>query len=66
VWDPDLFQGRTVVYVGAVSDAIRDAFEEVEPTQQIVHQVSGLPVAHWQVTVCRGFHGFGELQTRGY
>ena len=66
VADPDMFRGRTVIYVGELSPAVREAFEAVGPTRTVTHEVAGVRVAAWEVTVCRGFRGFGRLAPGGY
>jgi 4-amino-4-deoxy-L-arabinose transferase-like glycosyltransferase len=66
VHDPEAFRGRTVIYVGGLSNPARTAFATIEPSRQVVHQVAGLPVAAWEITVCRGFRGFPGLYRGGY
>ncbi len=58
LYEPEAFLGRTVVFVGEPTPAIRAAFERVMPCQVVTHEVNGHPVARWTVTVCRGFRGF--------
>jgi hypothetical protein len=62
--DPECFVGRTVLFVGEVSPALRAAFEQVGPSREVVHEEDGRPVARWQVTICRGFRGFPSLAGR--
>jgi hypothetical protein len=61
VQDPQAFAGRTVVFVGDLSPALRRAFESLESPQVVVHREGGQPVAMWTVTVCRGFRRFEPL-----
>ena len=61
--DPRSFEGRTFVFVdvGILPNEIRDAFDQIEPTQRIWYSEDGIPVAFWDITICRGFHGFAKL-----
>jgi hypothetical protein len=61
VADAPAFAGATFVYVGGVNDAVREAFEQVGPTETVTYQEGNQPVARWTVTVCRGFRGFRAL-----
>ena len=57
----EAFRGRTFVVVGQLSASTMKAFDQVEPSRQVVYFQGGRPLAGWQVTVCKGFRGFQEL-----
>ncbi len=65
-WDPEEFRGRTMIYVGEMTPAIVAAFQHVEPSRLVAHDVGGLRVAAWTVTVCHGFRGFAHGHDGGY
>lgn len=56
--DPWAFAGRTFVVVGASPDALRPAFDSVEPLQVVTYAEHGQPIAVWTVVVARGYRGF--------
>jgi hypothetical protein len=59
VTDPEPFLGRTFLFVGIPSPLPRlSAFDEIGPTMEVHYEEAGVPVACWQLTVCRGFRGF--------
>jgi hypothetical protein len=60
VQDWQQFAGRTFVFVGDVSPTVRAAFEQVETPRLVLYQERGQPIAAWNVTICRGFRGFGQ------
>jgi hypothetical protein len=59
VSDPEQFVGRTFLFIGDHHE-IRNtnAFADVALPLMVRHQEAGVPVAVWQITVCRGFRGF--------
>jgi hypothetical protein len=65
LWHPNplaesaLFHGRTFIFVGEVSELVRQAFEQVDAPRLVLHTERGQPLAQWTVTVCRGFRGMG-------
>jgi hypothetical protein len=61
VADPDRFSGRTVIFIGDINPALREAFQEVDSPNVVTYFEDGYPVSSWTVTVCRGFHGFGNM-----
>jgi hypothetical protein len=61
VWDPAAFAGRTVLFVGEVGPALREAFEQLDEGRVVVYRERGQPIAAWRITVCRGFRGFRNL-----
>lgn len=63
LFDPEAFTGRTFIFVGDVSHEVRAAFAQVEPSERVTYTEAGRPVAYWDVTVCRGFRGFGPPST---
>jgi len=63
--DPDAFVGKAFIFIGGVSPAVREAFTSVDAPQSILHEEQGQPIAHWTVTVCRGFRGFRQVQGNG-
>jgi hypothetical protein len=65
VADAGAFAGRTFIVVGPFGDALRDAFEQIDPPRLVTHYEGGRPVASWPVTVCRGFRGFRHLPQEG-
>jgi len=60
VLDPGCFRGRTMIFVGEISPALRQAFAQVETTHAVTFLDGRYPLAHWTVTVCRDFRGFGH------
>ncbi len=58
-WDPEAFAGRTVVYVGDVAPEVVAAFDRIETTHRVIYTEGGLPLVYWDVTIGRGFRGFG-------
>jgi hypothetical protein len=65
VWDGEQFAGRTVVFVGEITPAVRAAFRRVDGSQTVTCEVNRRPVARWTVTVCRGFRGFRDRPANG-
>ncbi len=61
--DREAFEGKTFIFVdvGILPNEIRDAFDQIEPTKRIWYSEDGIPVAFWDITICRGFHGFAKL-----
>lgn len=68
VSDPGEYLGATMIFVdvGRVPPEIIEAFEKIEPTRQVVYRDRGVPVAIWDVTICRGFRGFANLPPPHY
>jgi Dolichyl-phosphate-mannose-protein mannosyltransferase len=58
--DPDQYLGRTVIFVGEIYPALREAFQDVDLPNVTTYFENGYPVASWKVTVCRGFLGFAK------
>jgi hypothetical protein len=58
VLDPDCFRGRTMIFVGDISPALRQVFAQVETRHQVTFFAGEYPLAHWNVTICRDFRGF--------
>jgi hypothetical protein len=58
IFDPGRFQGRTMIFVGEISPALRQAFAEVDAPWEIVFFDGDFPLARWTITVCRDFRGF--------
>lgn len=56
--DAQAFRGRTFVYVGYRMPEMDQVFERVEPPVEVIASDGGVPVAAWEVWVCRGFRGF--------
>ncbi|HEV3262813.1 MAG TPA: glycosyltransferase family 39 protein [Gemmataceae bacterium] len=65
VADADRFRGRTVIFVGDVSPALRQAFARLEPTRLVTYREQGQPIAQWMITVCHGFQGFPRAPAEG-
>jgi 4-amino-4-deoxy-L-arabinose transferase-like glycosyltransferase len=59
VLDADCFRGRTMIFVGEISPALRQAFAQVDVPHEVTFFEGAYPLAHWAVTVCRDFRGFG-------
>jgi hypothetical protein len=57
VADAQVFQGQTFVVVTGHEPTLRLAFAEVSPVREIVYKEGDIPVASWQVWICRGFRG---------
>jgi hypothetical protein len=60
IFDPDCFLGRTMIFVGEISPALRQAFAQVDTPQTVTFFDGEYSVARWTVTVCRDFRGFPE------
>ena len=60
LWDPQEFKGRSVIVVGDFMPAMTTGFDYTGPTFPAERIESGQVVAYWQLTVCRGYRGFGE------
>jgi 4-amino-4-deoxy-L-arabinose transferase-like glycosyltransferase len=58
--DAQAFRGRTFIIVGDLGLEVRRAFELIEPARRVIHSAQGVPLAAWNVWVCRGFRGFAE------
>lgn len=59
VLDPTLYLGCTFLFIGDPRPLLGlNAFDRIDPTQQVIHSDNGVPVAVWQITVCHGFRGF--------
>jgi 4-amino-4-deoxy-L-arabinose transferase-like glycosyltransferase len=68
VYDPREFLKRTFIFVdvGLLPPAVAGAFDKVEKSRKVVYAEDGVPIAFWDVTVCRGFRGFAELPKAHY
>ena len=67
VSDPEVFRGRSFIYVGERIPNSEGAFERVEVPISVTHCEAGVPTSTWTIWVCHGFRGFPERQTRtGY
>ena len=67
VADPELFRGRTFLYVGEAIPNFDEVFDRVEAPMYVTHFEAGIPIARWTVWVCNGYRGFPERRTRtGY
>jgi 4-amino-4-deoxy-L-arabinose transferase-like glycosyltransferase len=60
ILDPDCFRGRTMIFVGEISPALRQAFAEVEAPREVVFYDDDYPLARWTITICRGYRGFAN------
>jgi hypothetical protein len=59
VFDQELYLGRTFLFVGDPAPLHRvHAFEQIGLTRFVYHREGGVPLARWQITLCRGFRGF--------
>ncbi|HEY3788489.1 MAG TPA: hypothetical protein VGL71_06520 [Urbifossiella sp.] len=58
VADPEAFRGRTFIYVGDPIPNVEAIFDSVDSPMQIVYSEGGIPIATWDVWICRGFRGF--------
>lgn len=56
--DAQAFRGRTFVYVGYRTPVMEQGFERVEPPVEVIASDGGIPVASWEIWVCRVFRGF--------
>lgn len=59
-WDPEQYAGRTVIYIGDVATEVTAAFERMEQSQYVEYSEGGRPLVYWNVTVGRGYRGFGS------
>jgi len=66
VHDPAVFLGRSFILVGPIQAGVQAGFDEVGATEVVTYYVNGRAVARWQVTVCRGFRGFGGARSPVY
>jgi hypothetical protein len=60
VRDSEAFRGRTFVLIGDLEPKIAEAFESVDRPRRVVYSEGGQPIQGWNVTVARGFRGFGD------
>src|SRR6266849_532855 len=60
IFDPDHFHGRTIIVVGELGPAIRQAFAEVDAPREITFFDGEYALARWTITVCRDFRGFPD------
>jgi 4-amino-4-deoxy-L-arabinose transferase-like glycosyltransferase len=60
VGDQKTFAGRTFVIVGGYPASL-GCFDSIDPPRTVTHYEKGLPIASWQVTVCRGFRWFPPI-----
>jgi hypothetical protein len=59
--DPQAFCGKTFVYLGEVTPALRSAFDEIAESHDVVLcSERGIPFARWTISVCRAFRGFAS------
>jgi 4-amino-4-deoxy-L-arabinose transferase-like glycosyltransferase len=58
IFDPERFQGRTMIFVGEISPALRQAFVEVDAPQVFTFCDGDYPLASWTTCICRDFRGF--------
>ncbi len=58
VADAQAFRGRTFVCVGYRTPVMEQGFERVEPPVEVIASDGGVPIATWEIWVCRGFRGF--------
>jgi hypothetical protein len=65
IHDPATFQGQTFICVGWFDAVLREAFEHVEPPLDVYYRENGALISCWNVTICRGFHGFPRLPKAG-
>ena len=54
---PDAFHGRTFIIVGYPTPSLLRAFERMEDSKVIRHEIDGQLVNSWVVTVAHGFRG---------
>ncbi len=64
--DPQLFVGQTCIFVGPIPPILRQAFDQLEPSQIVTHYEQGRPLAQWPVTVCHGFRGLRTAASQSY
>jgi hypothetical protein len=55
---PELFQGRTFLIVGAIDPRVASAFDRVEPMRLVEYFEGPHKIAIWGITVAHGFHQF--------
>lgn len=58
VEDPEPFLHRTFIMIGANQFVVRNAFDQVDDTYEVVHVENGQRISSWPITVCRGYRGF--------
>jgi hypothetical protein len=59
--NPEEFRGKTFVYLGELTPALRSAFDEIAESRDVVLcSEHGIPFARWTISVCRGFRGFAN------
>jgi hypothetical protein len=59
--DQEKFVGKTFIFVGGVGESLREAFTNVQPSQEVIYREGEQAIAGWTVTVCRGFKGFPQF-----
>jgi 4-amino-4-deoxy-L-arabinose transferase-like glycosyltransferase len=57
MFDPGQFQGRTVIFIGEMSPALRQSFAEIDPPRTFIFCDRDYPLASWTIVVCRDFLG---------
>jgi hypothetical protein len=63
--DPEVFAGKTFIFVGEITDVLRSSFEQIDSSDTVLYRESGQPIGKWTVTVCRGFKGFSNAVSAG-
>ena len=55
------FYGKTFVYLGEITPALRSAFDQIAESRDVVlYSEREIPFARWTISVCRGFRGFAN------
>lgn len=59
LWDPEDYAGRTFILIGDLAPELTAGFDNIESTRKVWYREDGHPVNYWQITVARGYRGFG-------
>ncbi|MGF1582509.1 MAG: glycosyltransferase family 39 protein [Gemmataceae bacterium] len=57
---PDMYRGRTVIFVGMIPDKMLNAFDSIDNIRKMQHHVNGGLVAEWYISQCHGYQGFPD------
>jgi Dolichyl-phosphate-mannose-protein mannosyltransferase len=57
---PD-FREETFIFVGEMTEALKTAFDVVEPPHTVTYYVDGRPIASWSIMVGRSYRGVWHL-----
>jgi 4-amino-4-deoxy-L-arabinose transferase-like glycosyltransferase len=56
--DPTAFAGKTFLVIGADAAKLKPGFSSVQSREMVRYTENGRALAHWTITIGRGYHGF--------